>query len=650
MDENKPHQSEFLKTLIEKSHRKNGSALKNIYATINKKKERESQNKRPKKFIELRENTASKEDRPESGRKPQIQYSVPNNPLEDKTEDKKSKILRISAKSRKHKRESSAKSNVKNYEKKSKLVEDLKYSFPLSTKTKDIKEGINLGYYFSGQFMKNKTTHVSAIKNPKSLNSVNFTENFFDPRNIRPKRIKTKLNTSNDRVHHSNLKNFSQNKINQMKHKKNSKSKNEGSIITPSNNHFTNTQRTSSIEKSNLKKHYLLSSFSRIKSGKKGSPFNQTALYPDHKHNKKPKISANYMSLNYPKQVENLGFQGESQMQDNKQIKSTLTPLNRKEKKYELLLFSEKKKLRSQEKAKKSFRDKVDNKQKSGIHVSSKDSKNKIEKSAKRKEGKEENKSEITCSNEVKQKETSSNQKKKNSKKISLSIQTTENISHNTINNNFKKKKVLKSNCNITLEDCLITQKENTEENKRKKKVQHYLQILENKSGLTHNITPDFNEIKSKVKSCFKNWSSSSLAEFFDFKSNKGLYKIKVKQVYTLLKYQNQIGRGCFGKVYLARQILTNQKVALKVIPKLSIKQKDVRAKIEKEVRILKKVNSNDNIIKLYEVFEDRNYVYLVFELLERGDLVNFFRENTLLEEDELRTFFREIGKWSLSN
>ena len=97
--------------------------------------------------------------------------------------------------------------------------------------------------------------------------------------------------------------------------------------------------------------------------------------------------------------------------------------------------------------------------------------------------------------------------------------------------------------------------------------------------------------------------------------------------------------------MYLARQLLTNQKVALKVIPKLSIKQKDVRAKIEKEVRILKRVNSDENIIKLYEVFEDRNYVYLVFELLERGDLVNFFKENTLLEEDELKEFFRKIGK-----
>ena len=40
MNENKPNQSEFLKTLIEKSHRKNKSALRNIYNSINKKKKK----------------------------------------------------------------------------------------------------------------------------------------------------------------------------------------------------------------------------------------------------------------------------------------------------------------------------------------------------------------------------------------------------------------------------------------------------------------------------------------------------------------------------------------------------------------------------------------------------------------------------------
>lgn len=50
---------------------------------------------------------------------------------------------------------------------------------------------------------------------------------------------------------------------------------------------------------------------------------------------------------------------------------------------------------------------------------------------------------------------------------------------------------------------------------------------------------------------------------------------------------------------------MTNQKVALKVIDKKTITNKDSRKKIEKEVEILKKINQSPHVIKLYEVFED---------------------------------------------
>ena len=95
MDENRPHQSEFLKTLIEKSHRKKGSAMKNIYASMNKRRadsqtKGEKSQKKQKKFIVLRESTESKEDLPESRRSPHAsQFSVPNHQLEIKSKRKK---------------------------------------------------------------------------------------------------------------------------------------------------------------------------------------------------------------------------------------------------------------------------------------------------------------------------------------------------------------------------------------------------------------------------------------------------------------------------------------------------------------------------------------------------------------------------------
>lgn len=67
-DEHKPRQSEFLKTLIEKSHRKKSCALKNIYASIQARQKRDSMKKKKKqapvpsqrKFIQLRESSDRK--------------------------------------------------------------------------------------------------------------------------------------------------------------------------------------------------------------------------------------------------------------------------------------------------------------------------------------------------------------------------------------------------------------------------------------------------------------------------------------------------------------------------------------------------------------------------------------------------------------
>ena len=62
-------------------------------------------------------------------------------------------------------------------------------------------------------------------------------------------------------------------------------------------------------------------------------------------------------------------------------------------------------------------------------------------------------------------------------------------------------------------------------------------------------------------------------------------------------------------------------------------------------MEILKRINESDSIIKLYEVFEDNKYVYMVFELLENGDLVQFFKNKPLFDEPELIPFFRKIVK-----
>ena len=170
--------------------------------------------------------------------------------------------------------------------------------------------------------------------------------------------------------------------------------------------------------------------------------------------------------------------------------------------------------------------------------------------------------------------------------------------------------------------------------NQKKKKITN-----QKKNKYFQLLTQNFNTteacfLKKKIKQKFKRWKKYDLAELFEFKTTINFYKIK-----------KQIGKGCFGRVYLATQILTNTEIALKVIDKKTITNKESKLKIEKEVKILKMVNKNNFIIKLFEVFEDNNYVYMVFELMPNGDLVQFFKKRSLFEENELIPFFKKILK-----
>lgn len=143
----------------------------------------------------------------------------------------------------------------------------------------------------------------------------------------------------------------------------------------------------------------------------------------------------------------------------------------------------------------------------------------------------------------------------------------------------------------------------------------------------------EIRQLCSKIRDNFKESKSSILSDACAFKTTADFYKIK-----------SRIGKGCFGEVYLATQILTGCSVALKVIPKITMKNKDSRKKIEKEVSILERL-SHPGVIKLYEVFEDELKVYLVFEYSPNGDLVRYFEKNPLFNESELKSFFFKILK-----
>ena len=102
------------------------------------------------------------------------------------------------------------------------------------------------------------------------------------------------------------------------------------------------------------------------------------------------------------------------------------------------------------------------------------------------------------------------------------------------------------------------------------------------------------------------------------------------------------IGEGTFGKVKLALHKPTKEQVAIKILEKAKIKNKKDLERIEKEIKYMKKLN-HPNIVKIYEIFDDKDNYYISMEYVSGGELFNYIVKNKRLDENETSFFYSQI-------
>ena len=116
----------------------------------------------------------------------------------------------------------------------------------------------------------------------------------------------------------------------------------------------------------------------------------------------------------------------------------------------------------------------------------------------------------------------------------------------------------------------------------------------------------------------------------------------KEKQVGDYL-LNEEIGSGGFAKVVLGTHIPTGEKVAIKIMDKEQILSDDLnKERVLSEIAILKIVRHN-NIIKLYEVMETPQKIFLVMEYCDGGELFDYIVSKQHLSEKQACLFFQEL-------
>ncbi|CAD8145544.1 unnamed protein product [Paramecium octaurelia] len=112
-------------------------------------------------------------------------------------------------------------------------------------------------------------------------------------------------------------------------------------------------------------------------------------------------------------------------------------------------------------------------------------------------------------------------------------------------------------------------------------------------------------------------------------------------------KVQNYIldrtlGKGTFGKVKLGYHTICKEYVAVKILQKNKIEKNADAIRVQREISILKKVN-HENIIKLYEILESDENLYLVMEYAKGGELFDYIVKKHQLSEPTAAHLFIQL-------
>ena len=102
------------------------------------------------------------------------------------------------------------------------------------------------------------------------------------------------------------------------------------------------------------------------------------------------------------------------------------------------------------------------------------------------------------------------------------------------------------------------------------------------------------------------------------------------------------IGKGTFSKVKLGIHKETKQKVAIKILEKSAIVEKDDLERIIREMTILNQID-HINVIKVYDIYESEDNYLIIMEYCEGGELFNYIVKNQKLSEEETAFFFYQI-------
>ena len=102
------------------------------------------------------------------------------------------------------------------------------------------------------------------------------------------------------------------------------------------------------------------------------------------------------------------------------------------------------------------------------------------------------------------------------------------------------------------------------------------------------------------------------------------------------------LGKGSYAVVKAAYSQKHKKRVAIKIVSKRRAPEDYLTKFLPREIQVMKRLR-HTNCVCLYEAIETSSRIYLVMDMADNGDLLEYIRSKGALPEEKARDFFRQL-------
>lgn len=104
----------------------------------------------------------------------------------------------------------------------------------------------------------------------------------------------------------------------------------------------------------------------------------------------------------------------------------------------------------------------------------------------------------------------------------------------------------------------------------------------------------------------------------------------------------DQLGKGSYAVVKAAYSRKHQKQVAIKIVTKRKAPDDYLTKFLPREIQVMKHLD-HPNVVRMHEAIETSSRIYLILDMADNGDLLDYIRSNGALKEEKARNFFKQL-------